>query len=91
VKIFALIIAGAVAAVAWLQWWVALNKLRLDLFDRRYKVYDATREFLALLGRRRRTCDVVTCVRRAASLRTYVRRYVTYVRTSNAIMSLLLL
>jgi hypothetical protein len=39
----------SVAVVAWLQWWVALNKLRLDLFDRRYKVYDATRKFLAVI------------------------------------------
>jgi hypothetical protein len=38
----------AVALVAWAQWRVARNKLRLDLFDRRYKVYDATRTFLLL-------------------------------------------
>jgi hypothetical protein len=47
VKFFTLVLGVAVAVVAWLQWWVALNKLRLDLFDRRYKVYDATRKFLA--------------------------------------------
>jgi hypothetical protein len=41
--IFGLVIAGAVAAAALLQWWVARSKLRLDLFDRRYKVYEATR------------------------------------------------
>ena len=46
-KFFTLVLGVAVAVVAWLQWWVALNKLRLDLFDRRYKVYDATRKFLA--------------------------------------------
>ena len=34
-----------------MQWWVALNKLRLDLFDRRYKVYDATRKFLGTIFR----------------------------------------
>ncbi len=45
-KFFALLIAGAVAAAAWLQAWAARNKLRLDLFDRRYKVFDATREFI---------------------------------------------
>jgi hypothetical protein len=33
------------------QWRVADNKLRLDLFDRRYKVYDATRKFLAAILR----------------------------------------
>lgn len=36
----------AVVVIAWQQWRVAKNKLRLDLFDRRYKVYDATRTFL---------------------------------------------
>ena len=38
----------AVVCVAWAQWRVARNKLRLDLFDRRYKVYEATRTFLHL-------------------------------------------
>jgi len=33
------------------NWWIALNKLRLDLFDLRYKVYDATRTFLAAILR----------------------------------------
>ena len=37
--------------IAWQQWRVADNKLRLDLFDRRYKVYDATRKFLAVIIR----------------------------------------
>jgi hypothetical protein len=36
----------AVGFIALLQWRVAHNKLRLDLFDRRYKVFAATREFL---------------------------------------------
>jgi hypothetical protein len=36
----------AVAIVALLQWFVARNKLRLDLFDRRYKVYEATQKFV---------------------------------------------
>jgi CYTH domain-containing protein len=39
----------AVGIVAWQQWRVARNKLRLDLFDRRYKVYNATRAFLSLV------------------------------------------
>jgi hypothetical protein len=51
VKFFTLVLAASVAIVAWLQWWVALNKLRLDLFDRRYKVYDATRKFLSVIFR----------------------------------------
>ena len=50
-KFFTLVLGVSVAIVAWLQWWVALNKLRLDLFDRRYKVYDATRNFLGAIIR----------------------------------------
>lgn len=42
-----LIVGLAVVFIAWQQWQVARSKLRLDLFDRRYKVYDATRKFLA--------------------------------------------
>jgi|SRR4051812_23903199 hypothetical protein len=41
----------AITFIAWQQWQVARNKLRLDLFDRRYKVYDATRKFLAMILR----------------------------------------
>ncbi len=48
-EVFTLVLAASVAIVAWLQWWVALNKFRLDLFDRRYKVYDATRKFLSAI------------------------------------------
>jgi hypothetical protein len=44
-----LFLSVAVGVVAWLQWRVARNKLRLDLFDRRYKVFEATRKFLALI------------------------------------------
>jgi hypothetical protein len=40
-----------VVIIAALQWRVADNKLRLDLFDRRYKVYDATRNFVAVIIR----------------------------------------
>jgi hypothetical protein len=36
----------AVVTIAALQWRVARNKLRLDLFDRRYKVYEATQKFV---------------------------------------------
>ena len=35
-----------VAFVAWQQWKVAQNKLRLDLFDRRYKIYEAAERFV---------------------------------------------
>ena len=42
-----LIVGLAVVFIAWQQWKVSHAKLRLDLFDRRYKVYEATRKFLA--------------------------------------------
>ncbi len=49
-----LFLSIAVVAIAWQQWRVAENKLRLDLFDRRYKVYDAIRNFLRrMLGEAR--------------------------------------
>ena len=34
------------AVIAFLQFKVAHDKLRLELFDKRYKVYDATKQFL---------------------------------------------
>jgi|SRR5882724_11442601 len=40
------VLSIAVALVAFQQWRVARNKLRLDLFERRYTVYDATRRFV---------------------------------------------
>lgn len=39
-------IAIAVAYIAWQQWRTARNRLRLDLFDRRFAVYQQTRDFL---------------------------------------------
>jgi hypothetical protein len=50
-SIATLFLSIAVVVIAWQQWQVANNKLRLDLFDRRYKVYDATRNFLAVILR----------------------------------------
>jgi hypothetical protein len=50
-SIATLFLSVAVVVIAWQQWRVADNKLRLDLFDRRYKVYDATRKFLAVIIR----------------------------------------
>lgn len=35
------------AAIAYRQWRIAQNKLKLDLFDRRFSVYHAARELLA--------------------------------------------
>jgi len=51
VTVVTLFLSVAVVIIAALQWGVADNKLRLDLFDRRYKVYDATRKFLSLIIR----------------------------------------
>jgi len=44
-----LVIAFAVAVIAFFQFKVAHDRLRLDLFDRRYKIYDATRRFLSVI------------------------------------------
>ena len=51
------IIAFLVALIAWGQWQVARNKLRLDLFDRRFKVFDATRKFVASIVRDAKRLD----------------------------------
>src|SRR2546426_4594540 len=50
-SIATLFLSVAVVIIAALQWRVADNKLRLDLFDRRYKVYNATRKFLSVILR----------------------------------------
>lgn len=42
VPVVALIAAG----IAFLQWRLAQNKLMLDLFDRRFKIYEGARDFL---------------------------------------------
>ena len=44
-SIATILLAAVVAGVTWMQWRVADNKLRLDLFDRRYQVYEATLRF----------------------------------------------
>ncbi len=41
------IVAILGAFIAYRQWRLAQNKLKLDLFDRRFKVYEAARELLA--------------------------------------------
>jgi hypothetical protein len=46
-----LLVGLALAFIAWQQMQIARNKLRLDLFDRRYRVYDATRNFVAAILR----------------------------------------
>ena len=52
-----LIVGSAVAIIAWQQWRVARDKLRLDLFDRRYKVFEATRKFLTMTVKKARFDD----------------------------------
>ena len=55
---FATLVLGcAIAYVAWQQWRIARHRLRLDLFDRRYKIYDATRKFLSIILREARFDD----------------------------------
>ena len=55
---FATLVLGcAIAYVAWQQWRIARHRLRLDLFDRRYKIYDATRKFLSIILREARFED----------------------------------
>ena len=49
-SIATLFLSVAVTFIAWQQWRVADDKLRLDLFDRRYKIYDATMRFVANIG-----------------------------------------
>jgi hypothetical protein len=40
-------IAVIVAIIAYRQWKTAQNRLKLDLFDRRFAVYDAARNLLS--------------------------------------------
>ena len=49
----ATLIVGLVAAfIAYQQYSIAHTKLKLDLFDRRYRIYEAARKFLALILQR---------------------------------------
>jgi hypothetical protein len=43
------VIAVAAAFIAWQQWRTNRNKLKLDLFDRRFAIYDAARTFIGQL------------------------------------------
>ena len=45
------------AVIAFLQFKVAHDKLRLELFDRRYKVFAATKKFLVVIMRHARFQD----------------------------------
>jgi hypothetical protein len=44
-----LVVGLSVAAIAYQQWVLARHKFRLDLYDRRYKVYEATQRFLSAI------------------------------------------
>lgn len=44
-----LVVGIAIAFFAYQQWSIARHKLRLDLFEKRYKVYEATARFLSLI------------------------------------------
>jgi hypothetical protein len=43
IGVLSTIVAACVAFIAWLQWRTAEEKVRLDLFDRRFAVYDELR------------------------------------------------
>jgi hypothetical protein len=45
------LIAIIATYIAWQQWRANANKLRLDLFEKRYAVFDATRMFLSIILR----------------------------------------
>ncbi len=42
----AVVLAYIAAAIQFRKWRTAYDKLRLELFERRFKIYDETREFL---------------------------------------------
>jgi len=50
-QLLTLAIAAVVAYVSWNQYRIARNKLRLDLFDKRYKVFEGARTLLAFVVR----------------------------------------
>ena len=44
-----LVVGSSISVIAYQQWVLARHKFRLDLFDRRYKVYDATKNFASVI------------------------------------------
>ena len=44
-----MVVGGAVAFIALQQWLLARHKFRLDLFEKRYKVYEASARFLSVI------------------------------------------
>lgn len=65
-----LFVGLAAAFIGFQQWRLAQRKLKYDLFDRRYKVYDATRKFL------------VSVLREAEAKDEFVREFI--IGTSDA-------
>lgn len=45
-------IAIIAVAIGGLQWWTNRNRLKLELFDKRYEIYDATRNLLGRITQR---------------------------------------
>ena len=43
----AIVVAGVVAYISWNQYRIARLRLRLDLFDKRYKVFDGARRMIS--------------------------------------------
>jgi hypothetical protein len=67
-SIVTLFLSIAVAIIAAVLWWVVDNKLRLDLFDRRYKVYDAARQLIVHIISRANLDDSQLCKFNAETL-----------------------
>jgi hypothetical protein len=51
-----------VAWIAFMQWWTNHQKFRLDLFDRRYAIYDSAKRLIASVLTAGQRCAVPTCV-----------------------------
>lgn len=45
------VIAASTFVVAWRQWLISKDKLRLDLFEKRYKVYQGAQAYIASIAR----------------------------------------
>jgi hypothetical protein len=51
--LFVALVAAAIAGFfAWRQWWTARDRLKFDLFEKRYPVYEATRDVLFIWSMR---------------------------------------
>jgi hypothetical protein len=52
-----LVIGGIAALVAWRQWRTAQDKIKIDLFDRRFAVFMDVRKIVSEIGQRRKISD----------------------------------